>query len=44
MKQAFTHVLQKTGILKTFTVAKVVNKKDVEELKALIKTVASDEN
>ncbi len=44
MKQAFTHVLQKAGVLKTFTVAKIVNKKEIEELKSLIKTVATDEN
>lgn len=43
MNQTFTHVLQKTGVLKTFTVAKVVNKKDVEDLKSLIRSVAENE-
>lgn len=41
--QSYTHILQKTGILKTFTVAKIVKKKDIDDLKALIKSVASDE-
>lgn len=41
--KSFSHVLQKTGVLKTFTVAKVVKKKDIDELKALIKSVASDD-
>jgi septal ring factor EnvC (AmiA/AmiB activator) len=36
--------LQKTGILKTFTVAKIVKKKEIDDLKALVKTVTSDEN
>jgi hypothetical protein len=40
---SFTHILQKTGVLKTFTVAKVVKKQDIDELKALIKSVASDD-
>jgi hypothetical protein len=40
--QAYTHILQKTGILKTFTVAKIVKKKDIDDLKALIKSAASD--
>jgi hypothetical protein len=43
MNQSFTHVLQKTGVLKTFTVAKVVNKEDIDELKSLIQSVAEDE-
>jgi translation elongation factor EF-1beta len=42
--QAYTHILQKTGILKTFTVAKIVKKKDIDDLKALIKSIASDES
>ena len=41
--KSFSHILQKTGVLKTFTVAKVVKKQDIDELKALIKSVASDE-
>jgi hypothetical protein len=42
--QGFTHILQKTGVLKTFTVAKIVKKQDIDDLKKLIKDVASDEN
>lgn len=42
--ELYTHVLQKTGVLKTFTVAKIVKKKDIEELKKLIREVSSDEN
>jgi septal ring factor EnvC (AmiA/AmiB activator) len=41
--ESYTHILQKTGVLKTFTVAKVVNKQEIEDLKTLIKSVASDE-
>ena len=41
--KSFTHILQKTGVLKTFTVAKIVKKQDIDELKALIKSVASDD-
>ena len=40
--KSFTHILQKTGVLKTFTVAKIVKKRDIDELKALVKSVASD--
>lgn len=39
----YTHILQKKGILKAFQVAKVVRRKDIDELKELIKKVASDE-
>lgn len=42
--ELYTHVLQKTGILKTFTVAKIVKKKDIDELKQLIRDVAVDED
>ena len=42
--ELYTHVLQKTGILKNFTVAKIVKKKDIEDLKRLVKEIASDEN
>lgn len=42
-KKAYSHILQKTGVLRTFTVAKVVKRKDIENLKTLIKTVASSE-
>lgn len=41
--EVYTHILQKTGILKNFTVAKVVKKQDIEDLKSLIKSVASDD-
>lgn len=41
--EVYTHILQKTGILKNFTVAKVVKKQDIEDLKNLIKSVAADE-
>lgn len=37
------HILQKTGVLKTFTVAKIVRKKEIEDLKTLVKSVAADE-
>lgn len=39
----FTHILQKKGILRTFSVAKVMRKKDIEELKSIIKQLASNE-
>jgi beta-phosphoglucomutase-like phosphatase (HAD superfamily) len=41
--QSYTHILQKKGILKAFSVAKIVRSKDIEELKSLIKTLASSE-
>lgn len=41
--KSFSHILQKTGVLKTFTVSKIVKKQDIDELKALIKSVASDD-
>lgn len=41
--ELYTHILQKTGVLKTFTVAKVVRKKEIEDLKNLIREIASDE-
>lgn len=40
--ESYTHILQKTGVLKTFTVAKIVNKQEIEDLKNLIKSIASD--
>jgi len=43
MKQQFTHILQKVGILKTFTVAKLVDKKELDDLKSLVKSVSSNE-
>ena len=42
-KTPYSHVLQKTGILKNFTVAKVVRKKEIEDLKKLIKKISSSE-
>lgn len=41
--KVYTHILQKKGVLKTFTVAKVVRKKDIEELKAIVKSMTKDE-
>jgi len=41
--KTFTHILQKKGVLRTFSVAKVVRKKDIDELKTLIKSVASND-
>jgi hypothetical protein len=41
--ESYTHILQKTGVLKTFTVAKIVNKKEIDDLKALVKSVAANE-
>lgn len=41
--KAYTHVLQKKGVLKTFSIAKVVKSKEMEELKSLIKSIASNE-
>lgn len=40
---SYTHILQKKGILRAFTVAKVVHRKDIEELKRIIKGVTDDE-
>ena len=42
-KKSYGHILQKTGVLGNFTVAKVVNKKDIEELKKLIRSVTTSE-
>jgi hypothetical protein len=39
----YSHVLQKTGILKNFTVAKIVKKREIDDLKKLIKKVAASE-
>jgi len=41
--KTFTHVLQKKGVLRTFSVAKVVKKKDIDELKSLIKSIAAND-
>ena len=42
--QKFTHILQKTGVLKTFTVAKIMKKKDVDDLKNLVRSMSADES
>lgn len=42
-KPHFSHVLQKAGVLKNFTVAKIVKKQDIEDLKTLIKSVTSSD-
>lgn len=42
-KHPYTHILQKTGVLKNFTVAKVVKKQEIDEIKKLVKKVASSE-
>ena len=42
-KKSYSHVLQKTGVLKNFTVAKIVKKKELEDLKKLIASVVSSE-
>ena len=39
----YTHILQKKGILKTFSVAKIVKREDIKELEELIRNIASDE-
>jgi hypothetical protein len=40
-KQAYTHLLQQQGILRSFSVAKIVKKQEIEELKSLIAEVAT---
>lgn len=39
----YTHILQKKGILKTFSVVKIVKREDIKELEELIRNIASDE-
>lgn len=39
----YTHILQKKGILKTFSVAKVVKMNDIKELEKLIREIAVDD-
>lgn len=39
----YTHILQKKGILKTFSVAKVVKMHDIKELEKLIREIAVDD-
>jgi cell division protein FtsB len=39
----YTHVLQKSGVLKNFSVAKIVSKQQVDDLKQLIRAVAKDD-
>lgn len=40
--KSYYHILQKAGVLKNFSVAKVVSRKEIEDLKQLIKAVAKD--
>jgi len=42
-KKSYSHILQKVGILKNFTVAKIVNKKEMSDLRKLIRSVATDD-
>lgn len=42
-ERTYTHILQKKGILKTFSVAKVVTTSEIDELKSLIKQVSSSD-
>lgn len=44
MNKPYTHVLQKTGVLKTFTVAKIVNKREIDDLKKLVRSVTTSES
>jgi hypothetical protein len=39
----YTHILQKVGLLKNFSVAKIISKKEIDDLKQLIRAVAKDE-
>jgi len=39
--RSYTHILQKVGVLKNFTVAKVISKREIEDLKYLIRTASS---
>lgn len=41
--KSYSHVLQKAGVLKNFSVAKVVSRKEIDDLKQLIRAVAKDE-
>ena len=41
--KSYSHVLQTSGVLKNFSVAKVVSRKEIDDLKQLIKAVAKDE-
>jgi flagellar biosynthesis/type III secretory pathway chaperone len=41
--KTYSHVLQKVGVLKNFSVAKVVSRKEIEDLKQLIRAVAKDD-
>lgn len=40
----YTHILQKKGILKTFSVAKIVKREEIKELEELIRNIATDED
>lgn len=41
--KSYSHVLQKAGVLKNFSVAKIVSRKEIDDLKQLIRAVAKDE-
>lgn len=43
MDNTFSHILQRKGILKNFSIAKVVPMKKIEEIKAQIKSKTSSE-
>jgi len=42
--ESYSHILQKTGVLRNFSIAKVISKKDIDAVKKLIKEVAKDED
>ncbi len=42
-KKTYSHILQKVGVLKNFTVAKIVNKKEIEGLKKLVRSMTTDD-
>jgi hypothetical protein len=42
--ESYSHILQKTGVLRNFSVTKVIAKKDIDALKQLIREVAKDED
>lgn len=43
LDKSHTHVLQETGVLRNFSIAKIFSKKDIDDLKALIRVVAKNE-
>ncbi len=42
-KNPYTHILQKVGVLRNFSVAKVIPRKQIEDLKKLIRAVSKSE-